>query len=387
MGNVIPSETLSDVASKVRAQEARFLDLVHDHFFTSILEARSIFPLSRERTHLQLVPAITDVLDRTPLSGEVPQHVLNYVAGHGVQHRRHGFPSEAYEPFGEALAAALDDALPATNPAIIAAAQKALRQVCRSMAAAALEQDLAGVPAAYLATITHVERRSRRISVVHLETPGMKYHAGQHIPVAMNFLPGTWRNLSPALPANDYGQLEFHIQIHEKGTVSPMLATPRVGDFWTLGAPTGNLVPQSSSPLLLIAHRMGLAPMRAIIFDLLQKPGPHRPVHLIMSAEYPGELHDLLALWNVAQAVDWLEITPVVEHDTDPWWVGATTTSQRPEGLELQVSADLGACVLAQGRWPNHEVLVAGPARGVHETVRTLYRGGVPFNHVHYEAW
>lgn len=387
MGNVTPSETLSDVASKVRAQEARFRDLVHDHFFTSILEARSIFPLSRERTHLQLVPALTDVLDRTPLSGEVPQHVLNYVAAHGVRHRRHGFPSEAYGPFGDALAAALVDALPATDPAVLAAAQKALRQVCQAMATAALEQDLAGVPAAYLATVTHVERRSRRISVVHLETQGLTYHPGQSIPVAMNYLPGTWRLLSPVLPANDYGQLEFHIQIHEKGAASPLLATPRVGDPWTLGAPTGHLIPHRGSPLLLIAHRMGLAPMRAIIFDLLQQPGPHPPVHLVMSAEYPGELHDLLALWNVAQAVDWLEITPVVEHGTDPWWVGATATSQLPAGLELQVSDDLGKFVLQQGRWPNHEVLVAGPARGVHETVRTLYRGGVPSNHVHYEAW
>lgn len=387
MGDVTPSETLSEVASRVRAQEARFRDLVHNHFFTSILEARALFPLSRERTHLGLVPVITDVLDRTPLNGQVPQHMLDYVAAHGVRHRRHGFPSEAYGPFGDSLAAALADVLPAAEPEILAAAQQALRQVCQAMASAAHQQDLAGVPPAYLATVTHVERRSRRISVVHLDSQKIDYRAGQNIPVAMSYLPGTWRTLTPVLPSDDHGQLEFHIQVHENGAASGMLANPRVGDYWTLGAPTGNLNTEGHSPLLLISHRMGLAPMRAIIFDLLQRPGPHQPVHLLISAEYPGELHDLRTLSNLARTVDWLEITPVAENPADPWWVGATSASEPPTGVSVQVSEDLGQFVLDQGIWDNHEVLVAGPARGVHEAVRSLYRGGVPFNLVDYEAW
>lgn len=387
MGDVNPSATLSDVASKVRAQEGRFRDLVHDHFFATILEARSIFPHSRERTHLQLVAVLTDVLDRTPLSGEVPQHVLNYVASHGVRHRRHGFPSEAYAPFGDALAAALADALPATDPAILGAAQRALRQVCRTMAAAAQEQDIAGVPPAFLATVSHVERRSRRISVVNLETQNLTFRAGQSLPVRMNYLPGVWRQLSPALPSNDYGQLQFHIQVHERGEASPLMASPRIGDDWTLGAPTGTLTPQGDLPLLLIAHRMGLAPMRAIIFELLQRPGPHPPVHLVMSAEYPGELHDLVALWNVSRTVDWLSVSVVVENPVDPWWVRPTESSRLPAELAVQVSQDLGQFALGLGRWQEHEVLVAGPARGVHEAVRSLYRGGVPSHRVSYEAW
>lgn len=387
MGNVTPSETLSEVASRVRAQEARFRDLVHNYFFTDILEARAIFPLSRERTHLGLVPVITDVLDRTPLNGQVPQHILDYVAAHGVEHRRHGFPSEAYTPFGNCLANALSDVLPGADPALIAAAQQALRQVCQAMAEAAHQQDLAGVPAAYLATVTHVERRSRRISTVRLDSQKIDYQAGQHLPVAMNYLPGIWRTLTPALPSDDHGQLEFHIQVHENGAASPMLASPRVGDNWTLGAPSGNLLPKGTAPLLLIAHRMGLAPMRAIIFDLLQQPGPHRPVHLVMSAEYPGELHDLRTLSTLARTVDWLKITPVVENAGDPWWVGATASAEPPAGMVFQVSDDLGQFALDRRIWDQHEVLIAGPARGVHEAVRSLYRGGVPFHLVDYEAW
>lgn len=381
-------ETLSAVAEQLRAHQERFRDITHDRFFASILEARSIFPLARDRTHLQLVPALADVLDRTPLTGEVPDHMLRHVAVHGVRHRRHAFPPEAYEPFADALGVALHDVVTGIHPATVDAAERALRQVCARMADAARQEDLAGTPPAWLANVVQVERRSRRISVVRLET-GMpvNYLAGQTLPVTARYLPGVWRMLSPALPSNDYGQLEFHVQAIEHGTASQLLTTPRVGDHWTLGAPAGTLTPSGQHPLLLIAHRMGIAPLRAIVFDLLQRAEPAPEVHLVISAEYPGELHDLTALHNVSRAVDWLSLTVVAEHQKDPWWVGATETSRVPEDLTLHVTQDLGALVLELGEWRDHEVLVAGPARGVHETVWSLFRGGVPAHRVNYEAW
>lgn len=381
-------ETLSAIATQLREHQERFRDTVHDHFFSTILEARGIFPLARGRTHLQLVPALADVLERTPLTGEVPSHVLVHVASHGIRHRRHAFPAEAYEPFADSLVVGLRDVVEQTHPATLTAAESALRQVCRAMAAAAREQDLAGVPPAYLATVVHTEKRSRRITVVHLETnQPIEFRPGQTLPVAANYLPGTWRMLSPALPANEYGRLEFHVQALADGEASPLLAAPKLGDHWTFGAPAGNLSATGETPLLLIAHRLGLAPLRAILFDLLQRDQPVPKVQLVISAEYPGELYDLVTLWNIARVVDWLHLTVVVENPVDPWWMSATPASRIPEGLELQVTGDLGQLVLELGDWENHEVLVAGPAEGVHETVRTLFRGGVPAHRVNYEAW
>lgn len=388
MGNVNLPETLSAVADRLRAEQERFRTVTHEHFFSTVLEARTIFPLSRDRTHLQLVPALADVLERTPLTGEVPPHMLRHVAGHGHRHRRHAFPPEAYEPFAEALSRALADVATGIHPATVAAAERALRQVCAEMAEAARQQDLAGVPPAHLATVTHVERRSRRISVVHLETgTPVDYLAGQTIPVTASYLPGVWRMLSPALPPNDYGQLEFHVQAIDNGIASPLLSAPRVGDHWTLGAPVGALTVTDGQPLLLIAHRSGFAPLRAIVFDLLQRGGPVPPVHLVIAAEYPGELHDLTSLHNVSRAVSWLSITVVAENPTDPWWVGATETSELPDDLTLHTTDDVGTLVLELGDWSDREVLVAGPARGVHEIVWRLFRGGVPAHHVNYEAW
>ena len=61
-------ETLSTVAEQLRTNQERFRDIVHERFFATVLEARSVFPLARDRTHLQLVPALADVLERTPVS-------------------------------------------------------------------------------------------------------------------------------------------------------------------------------------------------------------------------------------------------------------------------------------------------------------------------------
>lgn len=381
-------ETLSTVAEQLRTNQERFRDIVHERFFATVLEARSVFPLARDRTHLQLVPALADVLERTPLTGEVPAHMLRHVAGHGVRHRRHAFPAEAYAPFADALAEGLHRVVTGVHPATVDAAEKALRRVCREMADAARERDLAGVPAAHLATVVQVERRSRRLTVVRLEvaTP-VEFEAGQTLPVTASYLPGVWRMLTPALPSNDYGQLEFHVQSVPGGDASPLLAAPREGDYWTLGEPAGTLTTSGEHPLLLIAHRTGLAPMRAIVFDLLQRPDPVPDVHLVVSAEYPGELHDLTTLGNVARAVDWLTLTVAAENPGDPWWVGATESSRLPEGQTLHVTEELGSLVLELGEWRDHDVLVAGPARGVHETVWQLFRGGVPAHRVNYEAW
>ncbi|WIM71800.1 hypothetical protein QP028_09135 [Corynebacterium suedekumii] len=68
--------------------------------------------------------------------------------------------------------------------------------------------------------------------------------------------------------------------------------------------------------MLMIAHGTGLAPLRAMLFDMLD--WEHRPrVHLFVSAEYPGELYDLMGLWNLAIVSSWLSVVPVVEHEED----------------------------------------------------------------------
>lgn len=377
------SATLLETGTVLRERGGEFRDVVQQHLYQEILEARQVFPLSLRHTHVDLAAACAWVLERTPRTGALPPELLERLRRLGRDHRRHGFPAEVYPAFARALRHGLQSL---QAPAADAAA-RALETVCAVMADAARKADQEGVSPAYSAEVLGVQRRTRHISVVRLEAGvPVPYRAGQHLPVTTSYLPGVWRMFSPALPPNDFGQLEFHIRILEDSDVSQLMATPRPGDYWLFGAARGSLQITGERDVLMIAHGTGLAPLRAMLFDMLA--WEHRPrVHLFVTAEYPGELYDLMGLWNLAVVSSWLSVVPVVEHSEDAWWVGATEDSRTPRGLHLQETGRVGELVASYGAWADRDVLVAGDAAGVNETVAALVAGGTPPELIQAEAW
>lgn len=389
MGMTAHSETLADVGSTLRARSDEFRDAVQQRLYQDVLPARQVFPISLRHTHLELAAAVAWVLERTPRTGAVPLEVLDRLRELGRDHRRHGFPADIYPAF----ATALRHGFATLNVPLADAAGRAMDTVCSVMAAAAREADEAGIAPAFSAEVLGGQRRTRRISVVRLEAGlPVDYRAGQHLPVTTSYLPGVWRMLSPALPSNDFGQLEFHVRALDaadgSGTsdISQLLATPKPGDYWTFGAARGTLHLSGERDVLMIAHGTGLAPLRAMLFDMLD--WEHRPrVHLFVSAEYPGELYDLMGLWNLAIVSSWLSVVPVVEHEEDTWWVGATESSRAPRGLHLQVAGQVGDVVASYGAWADRDVLIVGDAAGVRASEAALIAGGTPPEHIQTEAW
>lgn len=192
--------------------------------------------------------------------------------------------------------------------------------------------------------------------------------------------------LSPALPSNDFGQMEFHIKALEGSDISQLLATPKAGDYWTFGTARGQLQVSGQNDVLMISHGTGLAPLRALLFEMLDWDDRPR-VHLFCTAEYPGELYDLMGLWNLAAVSTWLSVVPVVENETNAWWVGATDSSHTPRGLHFQVAGQVGDIVSSYGAWADREVLVVGNADKVRATVASLIDGGTPPGNIQSEAW
>ena len=378
-----PMQTLNATGAALRDRSGEFRDAVQQHLYQEVLESRQVFPISLRHTHLELAPACAWVLERTPATGAVPAEILDRIRDLGRDHRRHGFPAEIYTAF----AAALSHGLHTLDLPHADAAGRALDTVCAVMAAAAREADQQGISPAYSAEVLAVQRRTRHISVVRLEAGvPIPYRAGQHLPVTTSYLPGVWRMFSPALPSNDFGQLEFHIHMLEGSDISQLMATPRAGDYWLFGQPRGTLHVTGERDVLMIAHGTGLAPLRAILFDMLT--WEHRPrVHLFVAAEYPGELYDLMGLWNLSLVSHWLSIVPVVEHATDAWWVGATESSRAPYGLHLQQTGQVGELVASYGAWADRDVLVVGEAAGVRASVGKLIAAGTPPEQIQAEAW
>lgn len=377
------SATLLDTGAALRERSSEFRDVVQQRLYQDVLEARQAFPISLRHTHVELADACAWVLERTPRTGALTPEILDRLRRLGRDHRRYGFPADIYPAFAAALRHGLHTLqVPAPD-----AASRALESVCKVMADAARKTDALGAAPAWSAEVLGVQRRTRHISVIRLEAGiPVPYRAGQHLPVTTTYLPGVWRVLSPALPPNDFGQLEFHVRILENSDISQLLALPKPGDYWLFGTPRGELQVSGERDVLMIAHGTGLAPLRAILFDMLTWEDRPR-VHLFVAAGYPGELYDLMGLWNLAVVSSWLSVVPVVEHTEDAWWVGATEDSRAPRGLHLQETGQVGELVSSYGAWADREVLVAGDPEGVHATVAALIAGGTPVEHIQAEAW
>ncbi|EUA22955.1 oxidoreductase FAD-binding domain protein [Mycobacterium xenopi 3993] len=82
--------------------------------------------------------------------------------------------------------------------------------------------------------------------------------------------PRRWRYLTPAIPPDDNGGIEFHVRAVPGGLVSTaIVGETRPGDRWRLSSPHGGLqVDRDGGDVLMVAGSTGLAPLRSIIMDL-----------------------------------------------------------------------------------------------------------------------
>ena len=151
-------------------------------------------------------------------------------------------------------------------------------------------------------TVIEHQRVSRDLAVVRLQLDDpMPYLPGQYVNVEVPQCPRRWRYLSPAIPAQPDGRVEFHIRSVPGGMVSTAVVQEgRVGDVWRLSSPHGAMeVNREAGDVLMVAGSTGLAPLRAIIMDLARF-GVNPRVHLFFGARYPCELYDLRTLWEIA---------------------------------------------------------------------------------------
>lgn len=221
------------------------------------------------------------------------------------------------------------------------------------------------------ARVLHVERRARRVNVVRLiaDRP-LQYSSGQYVPITDHF--GSRRYLFPAIPANEAGQVEFHIFGE---------TTARLGDRWLIGEGRGGFRFDPERDNLLIAHSTGLAALRPILLELFSQPDPRR-THLAFAAEYPGELYELASLWQIASAAPWLIVMPIVSNTADDWWVGATHHAQPPRGLHLPQQGQAGEVLAGYGSWGDRNILIAGPGDQVEQSRTSLIAAGAPAEHI-----
>jgi NAD(P)H-flavin reductase/hemoglobin-like flavoprotein len=301
-----------------------------------------------------------------------------FLAQLGRDHRKYGVLAEHYQTMRQALYAALRDELGAGwTDAIDEAAQQSLNLITGVMSGAA---DADEGPAWWDGTVIEHLRVSRDLAVVRLQLDrSMEYHAGQYVNVSVPQCPRRWRYLTPAIPPDDSGAIEFHVRAVPGGLVSnAVVGETQPGDRWRLSSPHGGLqVNRDAGDVLMVAGSTGLAPLRSIVMDLTRW-GVNPRVHVFFGGRYPCELYDLPTLWQIAAHNPWLSVSPVSEYAGDPAWAIDYPDVTPPRGLHLRQTGRLADVVTRFGGWGDRQILISGGPEMVRATKAALIARGAP---------
>jgi len=348
----------------------------YTRWFSLDASPRDLFPPDMAAQRAAFAHALNWVYGE--LVAQRAEEPVTFLAQLGRDHRKYGVLPEHYETLGQALYATLRDELAEQwTDAVDAAAQQSLNLIIGVMGGAA---DADHGPAWWDGTVIEHLRVSRDLAVIRLQLDRpMPYHAGQYVNVAVPQLPRRWRYLTPAIPPDDSGAIEFHVRAVSGGLVSNAIVNEtQPGDRWRLSSPHGSLqVDRDGGDVLMVAGSTGLAPLRSIVMDLTRW-GVNPRVHMFFGGRYPCELYDLPTLWQIAAHNPWLSVTPVSERNGDPGWAADYPDVTPPRGLHLRQTGKLMDVVTKYGGWGDRQILICGGPEMVRATKAALIAKGAP---------
>lgn len=372
---------------------------MYQNLFETDMRLRSMFEHSLASQYERFLNGIVHTLLARARAGHFPRETVEYLENLARDHRKFGVEPSDYGSMVAAFSLSVHQVLTTTATGLprdcdqtdIAAADAvsgAMSEIGGIMARAGRIADVEGDRPSWEAQVLDVQRRTRDISTIQLHTPvPIDYRPGQYLSVNNPMLQGVWRRLSPAVPPNPEGLLEFHVRIIDGGYASrSLVSTTRPGDTWTIGSPQGRMslrdpekdsLPDGHRPhdgTLLIAGSTGLAPLRSLLFDAADQPNPPN-VHLIFAARSPGELYDLRTLVELEQNVDFLKLTTAVESRDDAMFTWPSVHCDHPMA-PVPALGTAAEVAVRSGAWRNRRVLIAGGPNMVAQTKAILIGAG-----------
>ncbi len=355
----------------------------YTHWFAIDTGARDLFPPDLDHHRAAFGEAMYWVFGE--LVAQRAEAPVAFLAQLGRDHRKYGVREQHYVTMRVAWIATVRAALIGQwNDALADAARQASNLITGVMSGAA---DAEAGPPWWDGTVLEHHRVSRDIAVVRLRLDQpMPYHPGQYVNVQIPQWPRRWRYLSPAMPSDPNGYIEFHVRSVPGGMVSTaIVGETRPGDRWRLSSPHGALhVDRDAGDVLMVAGSTGLVPLRTLIMDLARF-GVNPRVHLFFGARYPCELYDLPTLWEIASTNPWLSVSPVSEFPADPPWATDYPDVQPPRGLHVRQTGRLPEVVSRYGGWGDRQILICGRPEMVRATRAALLAKGAPAERIQHD--
>jgi NAD(P)H-flavin reductase/hemoglobin-like flavoprotein len=348
----------------------------YTHWFALDVSVRDLFPPDMDNQRAAFRHAMRWVYGE--LVAQRAQEPVDFLAQLGRDHRKYGVQPAHYDSLRRALHTTLRNHVgTAWTDAVEDAARQSLNLIIGVMSGAA---DADEGPAWWDGTVLEHIRVSRDLAVVRLRLDRpLHYHPGQYVNVHIPQCPRRWRYLSPAIPADPGGDIEFHVRVVPGGLVSNAIVNEtRPGDRWRLSGPNGGLrVDRDGGDVLMVAGSTGLAPLRALIMALCRFTVNPR-VHLFFGARYLCELYDLPTLWQVAGQNPWLSVSPVTEYNHNPPWAADYPDVSPPRGLHVRQTGRLAEVVTKYGGWGDRQILICGGPAMISTTKAALIAKGAP---------
>jgi hemoglobin-like flavoprotein len=250
----------------------------YTRWFATDLSARDLFPPDMDHQRDVFARALTWLFGE--LIAQRADEPVAFLAQLGRDHRKYGVTQGHYDSMQGALYNALHDHLDSEwDDRLAEATRDAVALIIGVMRGAA---DAEESPAYRDGTVIEHHRVPRDFSVIRLQLDEpLFYHPGQYVTVQVPQWPRRWRYLSPAIPSDRSGGIEFHVRSVPGGMVSTaIVAETKIGDRWRLSSPHGGLhVDRDGEDVLMVAGSTGLAPLRNIIMDMTLH-GENPRVHL-----------------------------------------------------------------------------------------------------------
>ena len=221
------------------------------------------------------------------------------------------------------------------------------------------------------------QRVSRDVAVVRLQLDQpLPYHPGQYVSVEIPQCPRRWRYLSPAMPADPDGYIEFHVRAVAGGLVSPAvvrdLARGSVADVEPARCPARGPRRRRRADGGR-QHRPGTVASPDHGPDAVRDEPAGPPV--LRRALSVRALRPAHAVGD-RQLQPWLSVSPVSEFATDPPWAADYPDPEPPQGLHLRQTGRLPEVVTGYGGWGDRQILLCGRPEMVRNEVRAGRSGG-----------
>jgi len=352
----------------------RLIGAFYRHLFAEAPGLRDLFPHTMDMQPKRVCTAIQFVLDHLE-NWDRAQGFLEQLA---LDHRKYGVEAAHYDAAGRALLAAF---VTYNGPLWTHDLEDGWRDIAILISASMAIGANSDTSRPYWeATVVGHRRVLDDLAIVRLQSDEpIPYQAGQYVPVSIPQRPKMWRYLSPAIPTNPYGEIEFHVRKIRTGWVSPaIVGETEVGDTWLIAGPLGGLHIDTDSQrdVLMIGSGTGIAPLRAQLIEMGRR-GVNPRVHFFIGGRYPCDLYDVENMWQLSLSNPWLTVVPVCESDTNPWW-HPHPPADPPYGMHRRLIGNLGAVVASFGSWSDRQIQIAGSARMIADTKRALLAVGTP---------